>query len=152
MAIHTPSLGCGGQTASLKKGLPALSPASEERRRTTLPFTGTQKDRSQLKVELTHREHLRGAQDAPFPASQPAQSFRPFEAGVPVLGESMGLKTDPTPPSSAHRGCDSRSPSPLAQGGALGHSLMQSVPGCGAALRSRPRSGSVLAQEKDPPR
>ena len=98
MAINTPSLGCGGQTASLKKGLPALNPASEERRRTTLPFTGTQKDHSQLKVELTHREHLCGVQDTLFPASQPAQKLRPFEAGVPVRGDSMGLKTDPTPP------------------------------------------------------
>lgn len=117
-----------------------------------MPFTGTQKDHSQLKVELTHRQHLRDVQDAPFPASQPAQSLRPFEAGAPVLSDSMGLRTDPPIPA-RHTGAVIPAAHPhWPEGGALGHSLMPSVPGCGATLQGRPWSGSVLAQEKDPRR
>lgn len=60
----------------------------------TLPFTGTQKDLTQLRVELAHRDHLPGLQDAPFPASQPAQSLRHLAAGAPIFGDSVGLETD----------------------------------------------------------
>ena len=120
------------------RGLDCLFEARATRRggRNTLPFTGTQRDLTQLRVELAHREHLPGVQDAPFPASQPAQSPRPLAAGAPVFGDSMGLKQTP---SLGMWGCAFRSPPPLAPGWRPGVG-----PLCGAAhvrLSVGPREG-----------